>query len=145
MEVQFYYNQSDARQINKVLVAGGTFEGQARDEVNVINPVIIFDTPDILPYNYAYIPEFQRYYTIADKNAYREGLFEVTFDVDVLMSFRQDIFNMSAVVDKQTMPINGDEYIDDSSLVADNVQFVQVFDYPNGFNENPEYILITAG
>lgn len=145
MEVQFYYNQSDARQINKVLVAGETFEGQARDEVNVINPIVIFDTPDILPYNYAYIPEFQRYYTIADKNAYREGLFEVTFDVDVLMSFRQDIFNMSAVVDKQTMPINGDEYIDDSSLVADNVQFVQVFDYPNGFNENPEYILITAG
>lgn len=145
MEVIFYYNQSDARQINKVLVAGETFEGQGRDEVNVINPVIIFDTPDILPYNYAYIPEFQRYYTIADKNAYREGLFEVTFDVDVLMSFRQDIFNMSAVVDKQTMPINGDEYIDDSSLVADNVQFVQVFNYPNGFNENPEYILITAG
>lgn len=145
MEVIFYYNQSDARQINKVLVTGGTFEGQARDEVNVINPIVIFDTPDILPYNYAYIPEFQRYYTIADKNAYREGLFEVTLDVDVLMSFRQDIFNMSAVVDKQTMPINGDEYIDDSSLVADNVQFVQIFDYPNGFNENPEYILITAG
>lgn len=145
MEVIFYYNQSDARQINKVLVTGETFEGQARDEVNVINPIVIFDTPDILPYNYAYIPEFQRYYTIADKNAYREGLFEVTFDVDVLMSFRQDIFNMSAVVDKQTMPINGDEYIDDSSLVADNVQFVQVFDYPNGFNENPEYVLITAG
>lgn len=145
MEVQFYYNQSDARQINKVLVAGETFDGQARDEVNVINPVVIFDTPNILPYNYAYIPEFQRYYTIADKNAYREGLFEVTFDVDVLMSFRQDIFNMSAVVDKQTMAINGDEYIDDSSLVADNVQFVQVFNYPNGFNENPEYVLITAG
>lgn len=145
MEVQFYYNQSDARQINKVLITGETFEGQARDEVNVINPIIIFDTPDILPYNYAYIPVFQRYYTIADKNAYREGLFEVTFDVDVLMSFRQDIFNMSAVVDKQTMAINGDEYIDDSSLVADNVQFVQVFNYPNGFNENPEYVLITAG
>lgn len=145
MEVTFYYNQSDARQINKVLITGETFEGQARDEVNVINPIVLFDTPDILSYNYAYIPEFQRYYTITDKNAHREGLFEVTFDVDVLMSFRQDIFNMSAVVDKQTMAINGDEYIDDSSLVADNVQFIQVFDYPNGFNENPEYVLITAG
>lgn len=145
MEVQFYFNQSDHRQINKLLVEGEKFEGQARDETNVITPIITFDTPNVLPYNYAYIPQFQRYYTVLDKNSFREGLFEITLDVDVLMSFRQDIFNMSAVVDKQTMPANGDEYIDDGSLVADNVQFVQVYDYPNGFNDNPEYVLITAG
>ena len=145
MEVQFYYNVSDARVINKNIIAGETFEGQARDEVDIMNPVILFDTSEVMKYNYAYIPEFQRYYNISDRNVFREGLFEVSFDVDVLMSFRADILNLSVVVDKQSMLENGNEYIDDSSLVAENVMFQTVYNFPNGFNSTGEYILITAG
>ena len=145
MEVQFFYNFSDARVINKNLIVGETFEGQARDEVNILTPVVIFDTDEILRYNYAYIPQFQRYYSITDKNVYREGLFMVTFSVDVLMSFRGHILQLPAVVDKQSMPENGDEYIDDSSLVTDNIMFTTVYNYPDGFNDTPELILITAG
>lgn len=145
MEVQFFYNTSDARVINKNLIVGETFEGQARDEVNILTPVVIFDTDEILRYNYAYIPQFQRYYSITDKNVFREGLFMVTFSVDVLMSFRGHILQLTAVVDKQSMPENGDEYIDDSSLVTDNVMFTTVYNYPDGFNDTPELILITAG
>ena len=37
------------------------------------------------------------------------------------------------------------EYIDDSSLVTDNVMFTTVYNYPDGFNDTPELILITAG
>lgn len=145
MEVQFYYNVSDARVINKNIIAGDTFEGQARDEVDIMNPVILFDTDEILIYNYAYIPEFQRYYNISDRNVLREGLCEVSFDVDVLMSFRADILNLSVVVDKQSMEENGNEYIDDSSLVAENVMFQTVYNFPGGFNSTGEFILITAG
>lgn len=145
MEVQFFYNTSDARVINKNLIVGETFEGQARDEVNILTPVVLFDTDEILRYNYAYIPQFQRYYSITDKNVFREGLFMVSFSVDVLMSFRGHILQLTAVVDKQSMPENGDEYIDDSSLVTDNVMFTTVYNYPDGFNDTPELILITAG
>lgn len=145
MEVQFYYNVSDARVINKNLISGDSFEGQARDEVDIMSPVVLFDTDEILRYNYAYIPELQRYYNISDRNIFREGLIEVTFDVDVLMSFRADILNLSVVVDKQSMEENGNEYIDDSSLVAENVMFQTVYNFPNGFNSTGEYILITAG
>lgn len=145
MEVQFFYNTSDARVINKNLIVGETFEGQARDEVNILTPVVLFDTDEILRYNYAYIPQFQRYYSITDKNVFREGLFMVSFSVDVLMSFRGHILQLTAVVDKQSMPENGDEYIDDSSLVTDNLMFTTVYNYPDGFNDTPELILITAG
>lgn len=145
MEVQFYYNVSDARVINKNIIFGEAFEGQARDEVDIMNPVILFDTDEILRYNYAYIPEFQRYYNISDRNVMREGLCEVSFDVDVLMSFRADILNLSVVVDKQSMDENGNEYIDDSSLVAENVMFQTVYNFPGGFNSTGEFILITAG
>lgn len=145
MEVQFFYNMSDSRVINKNIVAGETFQGQARDEVDVMNPVIRFDKPDVIRYNYAYIPQFQRYYDITDRTAFREGLWDVSFAVDVLMSFRGDINQLAVVVDKQSMLENGDEYIDDSSLVAENVMFQTVYNFQNGFNDNGEFILITAG
>lgn len=145
MEVQFFYNSSDSRVINKNLIQGDSFEGQARDEVDVLNPVVLFDTPSILRYNYAYIPEFQRYYEVVTRSSYREGLFEVGFAVDVLMSFRREISALNAIVDKQSMSQNGNEYIDDSSLVAENVMFQTVYNFPNGFNDSSEFILITAG
>lgn len=145
MEVQFFYNMSDSRVINKNIVAGETFQGQARDEVDVMNPVIRFDKSDVLRYNYAYIPQFQRYYDITDRTAFREGLWDVSFAVDVLMSFRGDISQLAVVVDKQSMLENGDEYIDDSSLVAENVMFQTVYNFQNGFNDTGEFILITAG
>ena len=145
MEVIFYYNASDSRVINKVLVDGETIVGELRDEINVMSPVIRFDSQNVLRYNYAYIPELQRYYAIDSINAFRDGLWDVTFSVDVLMSFRADILPLTAIVDKQSMPENGDEYIDDGSLVSDNVMFTRVHEFGVGFNDSPEYILITAG
>ena len=149
MEVQFMYNYSDARVINKVLATDGdgvgVFEGQARDAINIMAPTIVFDTNAVLRYNYAYIPELQRYYSVNSITATYDNLYAVSFEVDVLMSFRNHILQLPVIVDKQSMPENGDEYIDDSSLIADNVMFTTVYNYPNGFNDTPEFILITAG
>lgn len=145
MEVQFFYNQSDDRVINKVLIIGETFEGSPRDEVSIMNPVIRFESDEILRYNYAYIPSYQRYYSIVDRTIFRDGIWDVTFAVDVLMSFRRDIMSLNVVVDKQSMERNGDEFIDDGSLVTENVMFQTVYNFPNGFNDTGEYILITAG
>ena len=145
MEVIFYYSASDDRVINKTLVGGQQFIGVPRDEVDVMSPVIRFENSEIFQYNYAYIPELQRYYTIESINAFREGIWDVTMNVDVLMSFRGDIMALPVIVDKQSMSENGDEYIDDGSLVTDNVMFTRVHQFSDGFNNYPEYILITAG
>lgn len=147
MDVKFYYNTSDDRAINKRLLELGNnvFSGVPRDEISVMNPIIRFESDDILRYNYAYIPSLQRYYSIVDRTAYRQGVWDITFAVDVLMSFRYDIAELSVVVDKQSMVKNGDEYIDDGSLVSENVMFQTVYEFPAGFNSTGEYILITAG
>lgn len=147
MDVKFYYNVSDDRVINKRLLEGANnvFQGVPRDEISVMNPIIRFENDGILRYNYAYIPELQRYYTVVDKTAYRQGVWDVTFAVDVLMSFRADISDLNVVVDKQSMLSNGNEYIDDGSLVSENVMFQSVYEFPGGFNDTGEYILITAG
>lgn len=145
MDVIFYYNASDARMINKNIIEGETFTGSLQDEVNLEEPIIRFENDGVLRYNYAYIPDLSRYYSVVNRTCYREGIWDISFAIDVLMSFRGDIFQLYAVVDKQTMDANGDEYIDDGSLVADNIMFTTVYNFPAGFNDNPEYILITAG
>jgi len=145
MEVLFYYNTSDDRCINKNITGETSFVGELRDEVDMVNPVIRFDRQEVLRFNYAYIPEFQRYYSVSDRNCFRDGLWDISLAIDVLMSFRGDIWQLYAVVDKQTDDDKGDEYIDDNSLVTDNIMFTTVYDFPSGFNEGPEFILITAG
>lgn len=145
MNVIFYYNASDDRVINKVLISGETFIGVPRDELDVMAPVVRFESDGILRYNYAYIPELQRYYVVNNIVAFREGVWDVTFAVDVLMSYRGDIMALPVIVDKQSMVENGDEYIDDGSLVTDNIMFTRVHEFESGFNDYPEYILITAG
>lgn len=145
MKVIFYYSQSDDRMINKILSAGETIEGIMRDECNIMSPTIRFQSANVLRYNYAYIPDLQRYYSVATNNIVRNGLYDITFNVDVLMSFRGDIMQLQCIVDKQTQAVNGDEYIDDGSLVCDNIMFNRIYPFSAGFNSKPEYILITAG
>lgn len=145
MEVQFFYNQSDNRQINKQLVEGITIQGEVRDSASIMTPTIRFESADVIRYNYCYIPDFQRYYSFTDITAFRNDVYDISMTVDVLMSFRNDIMRLACIVDKQGEVVNGDEYIDDSSLVTDNLMFNTVYNFPNGFLEKPELVLITAG
>lgn len=146
MQIDLYYNMSDDRQINKVLEPYDSVNGDFRDDVNIMSPVVRISTESApVRCNYCYIPEFERYYFITSIDAFRVGVYDLTLSVDVLMSFRGDIMQLPAIVDKQTMEENGDEYIDDSSFITDNLMFATVYNYPNGFNDTPEYILITAG
>lgn len=145
MDITFYYNQSDDRQINKTLVEEKVFDGTIRESVDVMHPVVRFFSPEILRYNYCYIKDFRRYYFITSITAVSNEIYDVKFTTDVLMSFRGEILQYPVIVDKQTQEVNGDEYIDDSSLVTDNLLFSTVYNFSRGFLDNPEYILITAG
>ena len=145
MDITFSYNQSENNQLNKVLSHGKTLQGELRASSNVINPVIRFQNDEFMRFNYCYIPSFRRYYFIQSIEAVSNQIFDVTFNVDVLMSFRGDIAQLTAIVDKQAQNENGDEYIDDASLVMDNLMFSRIYNFPDGFNDTPEYILITAG
>lgn len=145
MEIQFFYNQSDDRQINKIIEPGPVLQGEFREESNLMNPSILIQSNEVFRYNYCYIEEFQRYYSISSVTVIRTGLYRVEMNVDVLMSFRRHILNLSVIVDKQTEQYNGDPYIDDGSLISDNMVYAEIYNFLGGFNDAPQYILITAG
>ena len=64
--------------------------GAVRGEISVEHPVIVVEAL-ISVGNYAYIPDFGRYYWITDKNLLRSDLTEVTLKSDPLMTFADSI------------------------------------------------------
>ena len=52
---------------------------------------------------------------------------------------------MSVIIDKQENMIGANLFIDDGSFVTENKEFNSVINFPSGFNDSGEYILITAG
>ena len=145
MELNLYYNTSDNRTINKTLTHGLTISGNLREESSIIKPIITIKSDNVIRENYLYIPEYQRYYYITGKESVRTGIWRIHMEVDPLMSFKRDVLALTVVVSKQSAITNGDEYIDDGSLVTDNQLFKTVYNFTDGFNDTAQYILITAG
>lgn len=145
MDIKLYYNSSDNRCIKKIITNEFTISGTLREETSIINPEITITSADPIRYNYCYIPSLKRYYYINNIISVKNGVWKLVMEVDPLMSFKNDILALKVVVSKQSSLVNGDEYIDDGSLVTDNLMFKTVYNFTNGFNNNSEYILITAG
>ena len=144
MQIKFYYNSSEKNKIGKLLSRELTMDGNLRDECSVINPTILVEHSNLSNYNYVYIPEFKRYYFITEMTIVRNNLLRISLKVDVLESFKSDILNLSCIVDKQQYENYGNN-IDDGSYINKADSFVEIANYPNGFNSSGEFILITAG
>lgn len=146
MQIILYKNNSEPERFTKSLSGSLTLSGTVRGETNIINPEILIEgSPDDFPsdYNYAYIPEFERYYYINEVTAYRTNVTMLFMHVDVLMSFKDDILSNSAMVDKQALA--GNMYLNDGSWMHESREFYTIKSFQNGFNDDGEYILITAG
>ena len=144
MEIDFYKNISEKNKIGKKLLNKLTLNGNLREESSVINPTILVENSNLSVYNYAYIPDFNRYYFVSEITSVRNGLWRVSLKCDVLESFKKDILNLSCIVDKQQNQ-SYNNYIDDGSYINRADSFVEIANYQNGFNSSGEFILITAG
>ena len=144
MQIKFYYNSSEKNKIGKSISRELTMNGNLRDECSVINPTILVEHSNLSSYNYVYIPEFNRYYFITEMTIVRNNLWRISLKVDVLESFKFNILNLSCIVDKQQYENYGNN-IDDGSYINKADSFVEIANYPNGFNSSGEFILIPAG
>ena len=144
MEIILYISSSEKERVDKTthLTEIGTFSGFLRSPSSVLNPTInmqlgapeetglvdddnieVVDGDDIevtagLPRitdaNYMYISEFGRYYFIQDITISVTGLYQITAIVDVLMSWKVNILNLNAFVERNEFEF--DEYLQDESM-----------------------------
>ena len=143
MDITLYQNISENNRVGKTLINAQTFTGNLRQSTSIINPVIMLNADNPTAYNYAYIPAFNRYYFINKIEAYRTGLFILTMSVDVLETYKTEIKGMLAIIDKNETV--GNNYFNDGSFILDSRAYNQIINFSNGFNDNGEFILITAG
>lgn len=145
MQIILYKNDSEPEKVDKNLTDALTLAGSLRNTSEVINPAILIAIPagTLAGYNYAYIPLFDRYYYITDMTSNRDGLTTITMRVDVLMSWRTQIRANRAIINHQETA--GNYYLNDGTWFHDSRGFYTIKTFQNGFNDNGEYILITAG
>lgn len=146
MQVILCNTPSERNIINKVVQTVATVNAVIKGELSIETPILILDYDgNSNNINYMRIPELHRTYFINDIVKLTGHRYEIHGKSDVLESFKNDILNMNCIINKQQNPINANMYLDDGSFIMENKEFNSVINFPNGFNQEGEYILITAG
>lgn len=145
MEIKLLKTSSPRKKLVKELTDGITLVGTLRAQSSVMAPTFTVQDTAVIGYNYCYIPDFGRYYYINAINALRANLFELSLGIDVLMTYAEAIRKNYAIVDKVQSFGAAYNYINDGSFINTNRMNQEIMNFSGGFNENGEFILITAG
>ena len=143
MEVHFFVNESERNTIGKVLKNELTVSGTLKKECSILRPSILFSGINPAIYNYAYIPEFGRYYFIGNPVSVRENLWEIPFTVDVLESWKSQIKQQVAIIERQENDWN--LYLNDGTFKAESTNKTATLLFPNDLFTQENYILCVAG
>ena len=145
MEIKLYKTSSPRKKLVKDLTDGITLVGTLRAQSSVMAPTFTVQDAAVVGYNYCYIPDFGRWYYINNIDALRSNLYELSLGIDVLMTYAAQILTNEAIIDKTQSGGSSYVYIDDGSIVNTVRHTVETINFPKGFNEQGEFILITAG
>lgn len=143
MLIEFYRNLSDPDTLNKNITKISELTGTLREECDVENPVILIENNGMISANYCYIPDFGRYYYIENQTIVRNNLVRLTLKVDVLYTYRNEISSLNVIINNSSD--NNDNYLSSELWVAKVKTSTDVLNFPDGFNNSGEFILITAG
>lgn len=145
MEVIFYTNHSTKDTLNKTLIERITLNATEKYIKNITSPTLILSNNDTLQntVNYAYIPEYNRYYFIEGKNKDMGGTLEITLRVDVLMSFKNSIRQARGILDRST--VGGSPYLVDEEIKILSKIDEKTINFPNSFSQEINYVLTTFG
>ena len=144
MEITLCVNNSEKNKLGKTLSNLNIFSGSLKEVTSAINPIVIMELENPTGYNYAYIPEFGRYYFIDDIVSIRTGLWRISMKVDVLESFKNEIRGIPVILSDSTE--TGKElYLPGKVWKSKVKELTDIVQFPTGLPDNGYFILITAG
>lgn len=120
MEIKLYKCADDRRVLSKTLSGAVTKTCVIKDDnISILSPrVQIAQFNTFKSYNYAYIPDYGRYYYIDDIAVDLGGLLTLSLSVDVLQTYAADIRATKALIYRQSQHTN--------PLIADSLIQSQV-------------------
>lgn len=147
MEFTLAYTDSPNNMLEKNYTVIGGYSGTMRASISALRPVIDVEIEDatttVMQANYAYIQTFDRFYFIRNKTALNNKLWRFELETDVLMSFRQEIGQLEAVVERQTD--NYDMYLTDPKIPVDCRKAISYRKFPSSPFGLPYLTLIVLG
>lgn len=113
-----YQNFDEIFKVNKAINPIGQLSGTLRENCSMENPSILVEiTGTIIPnFNYVYIPQFKKYYFVRSKSFFRNNLWNIDLKEDVLMTFKNTIYENTGLISRQANEYNND-LIDTERLV----------------------------
>lgn len=141
MEIKLFKYSKENNRVDKDVYFNGelALEGTLRSSTSIINPIfqIAYDNT-IIEYNYCYIQYFNRYYFIDNINSIRNGLWELSLRVDVLMSFKNNILAQTCIVARNEFEY--DLMLEDKYLFTKYERKISEKDVTNISDSNIDYI-----
>ena len=141
MIIYLYNNESPSNKINKDITLLATLTGAMRGESNVVSPVIRIENSVFPVFNYAHIPDFERYYYLRDVREVRSNIWDIYLQSDPLMSF--NIGSVSGILVEGES--GGNNYLEHRNFVRLVKSKTDILPFGSGLLNSGEYILITAG
>lgn len=138
MEIILYKTISSPETVSKTLTDGLTVNGALRNSNNVIQPYVEM-TADVTNYNYAYIPQYKRYYFVTGYRVVRTGLFSVSLSVDVLMTYKDAILELQG---NRTKGDDSNPYSSDANYNYEVRKQVKQLKFAYTFERQTEMVLV---
>ena len=142
MILELYRTIDDNNVVNKTLTDVVSYEIKLKDNVDIISPIIILSSETLLVnFNYAYIPDFERYYFINSISINSKNVYVLSLECDVLESFKDDILNSYAYISKAE---NGNNYYN-SNNESEVRKEVNIYHSNSTINKENSNIIIING
>lgn len=141
-------NNSPSNKVDKQIIDVAYADGTLKESTSIIDPVIIISTNlssnMIADINYIYCEEFHRYYYVTNIISIANDLWELHCHVDVLMTYKDEIRDQTAIVARQENKYN--MYLDDGWFMSYQDPIIQTkyLSVDDPF-ENQEFVLVVAG
>lgn len=125
MELILYRTLDDNNVINKTLTNAMTVNINFKRDTNIVNPDIVLKG-DFRGFNYAHIPDLNRYYFIESIEQLNLHLVKLNMKCDVLETYKGAILNTNC--EYQAVAVDGDNsvIVPDSVAVDKNIYYSDV-------------------
>lgn len=144
MNLNIFQNNSDVNVVWKQLTPKTQLQGTLREDCSIIDPIIKVQgigASDLPFINYCEIVEFGRYYYIKDIVCVG-NLYELRCHIDVLMTYKDQIKNIPAVIARQET--NNNVMLTDGMIKTYADPIIEIRKASGGFTDF-QYIFCVAG
>lgn len=142
MIITLYNNASAPNVVDKQITQVEQAQGVLREASSLIDPTFTMERQSPTGFNYFWIEEFGRYYYVTGVSSVGNNLVSVSGHVDVLMTYKTGIRNLTAVIRRQENSYN--LLLDDGIFKSYQNPKHKIIRFPRSFEEF-SYILAIAG